>query len=80
VLYDDFARLVFFYLHESIPLLSKMVKIAIAGGAGSMLISRYGRHSTDSSTTDVAQEIIDVLVAENKHEILIMTRQVSLLS
>jgi hypothetical protein len=40
--------------------ISKMVKIAIAGGAG-----------------NVAQEIIDVLVASKKHEILILTRRVS---
>ncbi|MCJ1386188.1 hypothetical protein MMC17_009314 [Xylographa soralifera] len=40
-----------------------MVKIAIVGGSGSGL------------STDVAQEIIDVLVAAKKHEILLLSRK-----
>ncbi|MCJ1320898.1 hypothetical protein MMC15_006239 [Xylographa vitiligo] len=40
-----------------------MVKIAIVGGSGSGL------------PTDVAQEIIDVLVATKKHEILLLSRK-----
>jgi hypothetical protein len=59
---------------------SKMVKIAIAGGAGSAF--RRTQSSTKLSADvfiDVGQEIIDALLATGKHEITILTRRVSLL-
>jgi len=56
-----------------------MVKIAIAGGSGSvfstsLLMSKFLQYTNGS--TDVAQEIIDVLVASEKHEILLLSRKV----
>ena len=59
-----------------------MVKIAIVGGSGSgfspvcvCLIC-----GVTNGSADVAQEIIDVLVAAKKHEILLLSRKVRILS
>lgn len=59
--------------------LEKMVKIAIAGGSGSRFRGYLIRSVTNGSA-DVAQEVIDVLVAAKKHEILLLSRKVRILS
>ena len=55
-----------------------MVKIAMIGGSGSgFSISLYILVcNVTNGLLDVAQEIIDVLVASNKHEILLLSRKV----
>lgn len=55
-----------------------MVKIAIAGGSGSMFpfVCEFLIWSATNGLADVAQEIIDVLVAAKKHEILLLSRKV----
>ncbi|UNI23332.1 hypothetical protein JDV02_009160 [Purpureocillium takamizusanense] len=58
-----------------------MVKIAIAGGSGSLYPQRHSTCFADESTclprtaVDVAQEVIDVLVATKRHEILLLSRK-----
>lgn len=55
-----------------------MVKIAIAGGSGSVFSTslRMSLLQYTNGSADVAQEIIDVLVASEKHEILLLSRKV----
>lgn len=55
-----------------------MVKIAIAGGTGSTFLPPYTIWTAPNIFTDVGQEIVDVLTASKKHEILIFTRKVSI--
>jgi hypothetical protein len=54
-----------------------MVKIAMAGGAGSMFSSYHTDSEKAYVVVDVGQEFIDVLLAGKKHEILILTRKVN---
>lgn len=54
-----------------------MVKIAIAGGSSSRCLKLYFICPPyPDIPLDVAQEIIDVLVATGKHEIILLSRQV----
>ena len=63
-------------------LVGEMVRIAIAGGSGSGFTT--GLMMPDLQCTngsaDVAQEIVDVLVAAKKHEILLLSRKVRIMS
>lgn len=57
-----------------------MVKIALAGGSGSKSqVPLLQPISIIHVLSDVASEVIDALVATGKHDILILTRNVSLL-
>jgi hypothetical protein len=58
-----------------------MVKIAIAGGSSSELstTSCSSFRSVPNNLADVAQEILDVLVATKKHEIVLLSRKVRIL-
>ena len=57
-----------------------MVKIAIAGGSGGMQL-RTDDHQThsyvDYSLLAVANEVLDALLAAGRHEITILSRNVS---
>jgi saccharopine dehydrogenase-like NADP-dependent oxidoreductase len=55
-----------------------MVRITIAGGAGSAFLSTPTSFDISTKVSkDVGQEIIDALVATGKYEITILTRRVS---
>jgi hypothetical protein len=56
-----------------------MVKIAVAGGSGrtALYIQITFPNNADFPLTEVAQEVIDALVAAKKHEITILSRNVS---
>ncbi len=56
----------------------KMVKIVIAGASGSKFHVFEAAASSVDRLPDVAQEILDGLVAQNKHEILLMSRKVGM--
>lgn len=55
-----------------------MVKIAVAGGSGraALHIQSTFTNPADFLPTEVAQEVIDALVAVKKHEIMILSRNV----
>ena len=61
-----------------------MVKVAIAGGSGSMIRNPARRWQKDTQANwwkDVAREVIDQILAKESHEIVVLSRQVwSLLS
>jgi len=57
----------------------KMVKIAIAGASGSRFhIFEAATSAVVDRILDVAQEILDGLVAQKKHEILLLSRKVGM--
>lgn len=53
-----------------------MVKIAIAGGSGGMFDPTEPPFQTNTGT-GVGSEIVDALVATNKHEIILLSRKVA---
>ena len=53
-----------------------MVKIAIAGGTGSTIPMLKVLYCSANHELGVAREIIDVLAASKKHDILVLSRKV----
>lgn len=55
-----------------------MVKIAVAGGSGRATLRIQNMiNCTDFFPAELAQEVIDTLIAANKHQITILTRNAS---
>ena len=56
-----------------------MVKIAVAGGAGRMSLNTLNTaiNHADFEPTEVGQEVVDALVAIKRHEIVILSRNVT---
>ena len=65
------------FLFRPLPI-SKMVKIAVAGGSGRTSLSTQNTtiNHADFKSTEVGQEVIDALVAAREHDIVILSRNV----
>lgn len=53
-----------------------MVKVVVAGGSGSMNIPITSISVLSNYSTDVAREVIDKIIAKQKHDIVVFTQRV----
>lgn len=56
--------------------LPNMVKVVVAGGSGSMNIPTTSISVLSNYSTDVAREVIDKIIAKQKHDIVVFTQRV----